>query len=402
MNTHHEHRQKKISTYSWPLFMCLLAPFVMPEYFTQFSFVVTLYKYSRYVSIFIILALIFLARRMPKECIKDIIPFILYESAIIGSTYLNNGLISVAWSRAFTVLAIVLIFDWGIRVSPEKFLKGSLILFEILTYLNFIFLILHPEGLYNIGYGNTYHLLGHRNVMIRYLLPGICIALLHSCYHYQRITLRCWVLIAASYLSVIWVWSASSLTTMTVIIVLLILVASKHYPSWLNYDTFFASSIIIFISIVILRLQYFFSYLIVDILHKSTNFTGRTVFWDFTLQLIAKKPLTGYGLQSIDDVISAISFNAPHNFYLEMLLQGGLFQIACMLLIILIVGHRFRKKRANLLVSIFSIIFFGYFILWNFEPFWEHDSRLMYGLFAIAFSVNSLLIKNRYTDNIKT
>ena len=55
-------------------------------------------------------------------------------------------------------------------------------------------------------------------------------------------------------------------------------------------------SIVIFVSIVFLRLQEVFSYLIVNILGKDLTFTGRTVIWDYYINEIKNSWVIGYGV----------------------------------------------------------------------------------------------------------
>lgn len=57
---------------------------------------------------------------------------------------------------------------------------------------------------------------------------------------------------------------------------------------------------------------------------RSTTLTGRTTFWPTTLQLIQKKPILGYGIDTNVLLECGIIENDPHNGLLYLLLTSGI------------------------------------------------------------------------------
>ncbi|MBQ7784461.1 MAG: O-antigen ligase family protein, partial [Oscillospiraceae bacterium] len=110
-----------------------------------------------------------------------------------------------------------------------------------------------------------------------------------------------------------------------------------------------------FISIVLLRLQYYFSYIIEDVLHKNITFTGRTDIWDISINLIKRSPIIGYGVyEGHGFVFYRGQYYYSHNAILEILIQGGaialIFFIA-MLVVSCISLYRYKNNHISGIIT---------------------------------------------------
>ena len=54
------------------------------------------------------------------------------------------------------------------------------------------------------------------------------------------------------------------------------------------------------------------------------GFTGRSLLWSNSIQLIKKSPIIGYGMKNIGYLSVWGGYFSSHNIILEMLLQGGI------------------------------------------------------------------------------
>src|SRR5690606_40133643 len=73
----------------------------------------------------------------------------------------------------------------------------------------------------------------------------------------------------------------------------------RRVPKLFQMKTALLIIFIVFLSVVLLRLQYLFEFFIVDILNKDITLTGRLVIWDEAIMLFSNQPFFGYGLSSI-------------------------------------------------------------------------------------------------------
>jgi O-antigen ligase len=118
--------------------------------------------------------------------------------------------------------------------------------------------------------------------------------------------------------------------------------------------------------------------------------SGRNVVYQTTLQLIEQRPILGYGLFGMWDVYSSY----PHNLFLEVLLQGGVFY----LLIALIVLFYFAIKLAHLIrkdmrFRILIVLFIYPFVMLMFSG--TYLSTPMFW-FVIIYVMNSRLETANY------
>ena len=85
-----------------------------------------------------------------------------------------------------------------------------------------------------------------------------------------------------------------------------------------------------FLAIVIFRIQNIFSFLIVDILHKSLTLSDRTYIWDAAIGSILSHPILGTGITDSlsGNVHLKLSYLVKdifaHDLYLDYLLMGGI------------------------------------------------------------------------------
>lgn len=380
----------------------LAVPFVEPIYFEEsLKNIHMLYVYARYASMMAIflLALQYILRSKKIRIPLVILLVILYYLIIFLYTYFNSGTLAVTvFFFSIKIIALCLLFYIGLRNDAKSFLNGVLILFEILISLNLFIIITHPNGIYNFGMANTYFLFGHRNVMLRYLIyPGICVSLVRSYILYGRVSLRCWMMIFASCLSVVLVWSASSITGMAVFLLyLVVFLVYGNLPKFMSYKYLILVSIAMFVLIVILRSQAMFAFIIEGWLHKNLDFTGRIYLWDAMIYYIQQKGLFGgYGYQEMEVITANIlGYSSSHNFFLDMIYEGGLPELLSFFMIVFVVERKLKKYSWSKFSSIFTIVLSAFFIMWNFEPWLDVNGMWMMVMFCFAYYID-LIEKTR-------
>jgi hypothetical protein len=166
--------------------------------------------------------------------------------------------------------------------------------------------------------------LGYEDNFIFYALPLCVFSALYAYYKKRRLTFG----VMASFGMAVLCEVLSPDATKGVVIIILFLICfllNKFavFSRMLTARNTVLVSYIAFFSIVVFRLQYLFSYIIVDVLGKNLTFTHRTVLWDNTFLLLKQYWLMGRGFRPVPYVRNLV-FSQPHCGFLEVVLIGGI------------------------------------------------------------------------------
>lgn len=303
-------------------FLLLLFNFE-PPYFKELADVNKIYMLGRFGVVYLFLILLIMKWRSYRPG-KFALSILGLEGCFFFST-LYNGSYSL---RAFclneiTTLVFVFFIDYMFSADMKKTISVLTLHYEILVYGNMITVFLFPEGLYNLGSGRNYWLLGQVNQIILYVLPAMILELLYSRYVRKKRYpgIRVYLLAASGIVTAVVVWSATAIVGMAVFLGILLLGCTAGIYVDMKYGILV--SVIIFIAFVIFRVQDMFAYVIVNILHRNLTFSTRTEVWDKALDCIWQKVILGYGAETPEQAINHFGYLTPHNRYLYMLYQGG-------------------------------------------------------------------------------
>lgn len=244
-------------------------------------------------------------------------------------------------------LAICLVVEMGLKTDPDALLDGASFTLGLFVLINFVTIILFPQGMYEFNNYTQNYFLGYRNNSIMLFFPAIIFSIVRSLRKYNKLTLSSFVITAVSFANVILAFSATSVIGMTVFILFLLLALINKMPKFLNIITYLAINITYFFGVIILRLQEAFAFIIVDMLGRDLTFTGRTKIWDGALAAFAKSPVFGVGeieSQASRDLIGATH---AHNYYLDLLYKSGLPGFLIFFAILIICGMALYRNRNN-------------------------------------------------------
>lgn len=253
--------------------------------------------------------------------------------------------------------------------DTKIFLSVILFCFEIVIYINFLTIVWFPDGLYPTETTNFNWFLGYDNTHIVFFLPAFLIALI-----YREITkkkIRSAVLITVIIVSSLIRWAATTVMGMAIFIILLIPIFRKNTKIF-NFKTYMIATLVIFITMVLLRLQNYLSFIIVDILGKDLTFRNRTPLWDTTIEYIKENIALGYGWQGNDvrhAMYNSSSVISAHNQVLEYIYLGGIPLIAIYIYMIVYINKISNKIKENKIVQYISIAFFALQIMYITEVF---------------------------------
>lgn len=378
----------KLSTDSIFIFFCMLA-FIRPEFLLRVPYMSQFYDIYR-----IFISLILVGKLLCRTRFnKFTLLWIGFEAWIVFVTIIRGGSVSYSIKMAVIIVSIAALFEIY-SDKPIKLYKNMYYVFEIFIYINFITLLLFPNGMYSTGIiGETTEnwFLGFKNKHLIYFLPATGITLI-LCklekFNFRRILLLIVTLISALYIK-----SGTGILCLSVLCIAVFIPFIKKKYKVFNIRTYLFAIVIMFFAIPILRLQYLFSYIIVVILKKDINLTYRTDLWDTALNAISQKPIVGWGEQSYDvkhQLYSSNSIISAHNQILEYLYIGGIILIILYVIINIMLAKKISKYAGFEVVQIVSALYLALQIALMVEVYVDPS---MYMIYFMVWHIDSVCIK---------
>lgn len=325
----------------------LLFPFIrqrtyaeLPQFFGMF------YRYASIISAAVIFFMSFQRIKLIKK--QSFLPWLYaFDMIYIVSTYIfaRAYLMYVLYQvLIFTALAMLICIEAEKRLNELltalSFLYGSYI------YLNFITDIIFPGGLYTTSTYHTAHLLGDDNALAYVLIPGVTCMIVSSMQKFNRLRWYVWGAVAIAELTVIRVWAASAVVSMTLFIALLIYTL---YIGKINTKILFIGVVAAIIICLWGLNTSVVKNFITNVLHKDITLHDRTVLWAKAMKYIAKSPLLGHGgyfqkgLFPINEY--SVYLYPCHTPFLQILIDGGILLFAVFSVMTLIAYLRAGRKK---------------------------------------------------------
>ena len=252
----------------------------------------------------------------------------------IVTEFLNTGFEFETWKELMlntkTLLLLYISFRWGIGLDFNSYINiGSKYLF-ILTILNTISaFICYPSGLFYYDDFAPAFVLGADNTSTRVYIISIALCFINDAISKNK---KIKMLSFLSLLNFI-IYSFlrdignGKMCSIIFIIAYLTFQVFKLPMVKQSMKKVILSNYILFFVMVIFNKLDFFSFLIVDILHRDLTLTTRTTIWSITIDKILEKPFWGYGYISGEEfqslLPSIIGINA-HNTILMIAFIGGI------------------------------------------------------------------------------
>ena len=353
---------------------------LLPVY--KVGYIDKVYVLGRLVMVYFLLLI--LITRWKRYCPgKAVMGIFLIESCSLISTFYNGGYsLKSLGMNEIILLSFVIFLDYMFETDVSGALSVLTLHYEILVYINLLTVILFPQGLYNQGTGRNYWFLGQVNQTVLYIIPAILLELLYSRYVRNKRTpgIRAWGMIFAGSITLLCVWSATALVGMLIFGGLICWGLFYRQAVKLNIGA--GLSIVTFLAFVVFRLQNYFSFFIVNVLHRNLSFSTRTEIWDSAFGYISKKLLLGYGMESIEQATERFGYMTPHNRYLYLCYQGGIVMLI-MFFCFLAGGDRILQKAEKTKAAVYiSACVCTFLVMMQFE---SYNTTLFYVPFILMF-----------------
>lgn len=262
-------------------------------------------------------------------------------------TIYNGGSYTSLFLTMFNALAIVLVVEMGLKTDPDALLDAATFVLGVFTICNFVTILMYPDGMYTRNQYAENYFFGYRNNMVMMILPAVIFSVVRSFKYYNRLSKSSFIIILASVLSVFMAFSATAVIGVSIFCVVVIMTIIGLKPRVFNIVTYLVINAFYFFGVIIMRVQEYFAFFIVDVLGKDLSFTGRTEIWDKSLKAFLESPVFGVGEIAGDESIALVGATHSHNYYLDSLYKGGVFGFLFFIVILVICGVVLYKNRKN-------------------------------------------------------
>ena len=272
---------------------------------------------------------------------------LLYGGVIGYSTLAHHS------GAPFTVVSVG--FDifmlWGLcklylpSCYREFLLRTIIIAMCICIYINFVLLILYPNGIWTTKNGYSYFLLGgNYNQMGRTIIPAIAITGFYR-KQYSQMQTNFIALTVCSVLTLLIVGSKTSLVGIALLLAFYF-IKSYRLRKWIFIA--FLIGYILFQTLAVFIQQDFSQneyivYFVEEVLHKDLTFTNRTIVWLNSLLMISESPIIGYGYQTDVWYLDQLHVTTAHNLILGQLLLGGFVGLSIYIMLIVVAVRKYLQ-----------------------------------------------------------
>lgn len=348
---------KRAASPSLAYFVCLFICCFEPKLFVKYSLINLIYIAGA-VGVFAVILLRYIGSNSKLSPMFWAV--VIFRLSNVIQTLIYGGDILTWGYMTMVVLSICMIFDFFMPRCPLKVLQALTYILMIYVLINFVITLLFPDGLVQGIY-----FVGIRTRFTEVVFTLMVLTLIVDWMQNKKLSVRSIICIIVGISNLFVSWVATALTGLIIVAVVFILFYSGRDLSKKMTIAFWTIvSLAITLFIVVLRVQNYFSWLIVDILHKNLTFTGRTYIWDGALDLIMNHPFVGVGLGDDGNhiYIGGIYWQA-HNQWLQLLCDGGLLSLLTFLVILMIASRECRVNFSSVPYVIVISFFAGFSVM---------------------------------------
>lgn len=370
---------KKITndTWSYLLFVILLPPAAL----NHMEIIDVLLKFMHVMVITLLLVMncgkIFCKKKERSlKWSKIVICLILYYLYLLINTLIHHGSDGTVFFQAVQFIAFAMYLEMIMEKNPMAICKSLLNILTVYLILNLVTILIFPEGLYVTSYYSNNYLFGYDNQNVNFLLPTMILVLIkNECYKSCKPHILLVYII--SIVTVILIWSGMTLViTVSMSFFAFSCIRQKNYiidqilkGKWFNFTYMLLINIGMCIGLVFFQIQYYVEYLIVVVLHKSTDLTNRITIWERSINFIKQNIIWGYGKEIYLERAVKHGFKAwhpaglhAHNRFLETMYRGGVVLEGIYLYMLFYIARQLQRICNTKLAKILSFGIFMYMV----------------------------------------
>lgn len=249
---------------------------------------------------------------------------------LISILYLMSGLINdnLKLSRALSLFCLWAYYIFSLLEydDPKRLIKDISNAAVFLLVFSLFLYFINNRNVYYQESATVFSFKGvalNRNGFIEFALFPVLNYWCNAINNGTKSKTICALVCAISFYSILITKSATSIVCIVLFLVFLLL--RKPLKRLFSLRAFFIGYLIVFaVTVIVDSSDNWYLNQISNIFGRSATLTGRTTFWPTTVQLILKKPIFGYGIDTNVLLECGIRENDPHNGLLYLLLTSGL------------------------------------------------------------------------------
>lgn len=154
-----------------------------------------------------------------------------------------------------------------------------------------------------------------------------------------------------------------------------------------------------FVMVAVYQMQYLFSGFIEGILMRDLTFTERVFTWTKSMEAVKQRMLLGYGYMTGTEY--SVFYNDyysthPHNFYLYVLMTGGIVLFAILMTGFSLASQRLNNTSATIYSKIILFAIFSFLIMGLTESL--ISTVLLYPVIIMGMEIENILKRTDYGE----
>lgn len=349
------------------LFALLLLPFFEPVGFVRsvIPAAAEVFKVWRAASALVLVYLY--VRRVDKDVFSLVA--IALTALMFLSTLINEGAGRVwIYVQCFydwvPLLVSVLLVAYARKAHIDELLWAILVVAGVLSVCNTVSVLGWPQGIVT-GAREPSNFYGHKNASIDLILPSVGCSLLLDVRRARRCSVRSVVLFAIGLVQCIVSYSATSVVALALFPMLILAVQFHKLRPLVNGFSCFGAYVVAVVLLMGVKIQELFAPIIVGVLGKTVTFTLRTFVWDGVFSLMTPDHLLlGYGASvRFGLFFNDFLYNNAHNFFLHVLVSGGLAGVALYGVLILLAMRTLYRERHDYSAAVLTVVVACFFVI---------------------------------------
>lgn len=367
---------------SSPLWLALLfIPFFPPQALIRINVTNQIYGVLRKVAALCVGGMFLLRPRISK--ITALLGA--YQAVILLSITINHGRYATWANEAMCIGVLCVLVDMAAEKDGKALIKGLFYSLGLVCTVNLATVFLCPNGLYK----EEFYFLGVDNAHPFYILPLLGIAMVYAWYVKHTLAFELFLLVFFT-ASIYYTWSVTGVIAATAFIALYLLYRVRENGKVFNICVYFGVIAVMFVLVILLRVQEHLAFFFENILNKSVTFSGRSEVWDSALDYIADKPLLGYGVIAGNGMYGYLN-QLPHchNIFLQVLFEAGVIGLVVYLAVLASLIRPLLKWRDHFVGYMLAAAVFA--ILLDFVAEATRYPRPYIILFVLAYHTEELI-----------
>lgn len=388
-------------TYTQVFLIVLIFPLISPEGLLSLHplFYNIMYLYFRTI-VFIIISFIWLIKSNRRKIEKLSLITILFVVDVFITTVINSGSLIQAYISFMPCVMTCLMID-SIKNDIDLIINSFLLVLEFWIYVNLVYMILYPSGMYYVESNNSYlaWIFGYKSSFQYYILPALCFGWINSRYRRQKV--RMLVLMLTCCVETIISHNKMLFVGVLVLLIFWILNLFKFEKvfNMRNYLFVVLLANVLFIFMTAWLVNSTFGMMVLGWLGKTGSLSYRVIIWPRTLKYIQEKLIYGNGV--LDNGARTIMYGLrgvvhSHNQLLEITFIGGITMLFIYVVMNLMITKRLMENKELESSQILSLSIFVMYLMVVVEIFTRHSGASIWAILFCAYyckSVDSAFIR---------